>query len=328
MQVDELTRLRIPALACTSETLTEARKSGRNLTAEIVDCCWSIVCIDPEHLTDKQWEHITNSQLFRDNIAFACVDEGHLIPEWGGEFRPAFLHIGNFLRGRLPPHISIFALTATLQPGSMTTSVCRSLGFQSNAFHLLRRSNERTNVQFLLYPLTHGLGGSQFPDLLQYLAEGRKTIIYCATIELCWRVFVFLFRLLPRGPQRLRRIRLYHAMCWAEENEETVAMLRDDPLCQVVVATVAFGQGFNVKSLLDSISLGLPKSVAQTMQQGGRVARDPETTGRAIVLAQASAYSAAQKYLKTRKYIIILSFLTLTINFRIFKPIQDKEDQQ
>ncbi|KAJ7301922.1 hypothetical protein DFH08DRAFT_827128 [Mycena albidolilacea] len=102
-------------------------------------------------------------------------------------------------------------------------------------------------------------------------------------------------------------------MCWAEENEETVAMLRDDPLCQVVVATVAFGQGFNVVSLLDSISLGVPKSVAQTMQQGGRVARDPETTGRAIVLVQASAYSAAQKYLKTRK---------------IFKPVQGKEDQQ
>ncbi|KAJ7868244.1 hypothetical protein B0H14DRAFT_2300913, partial [Mycena olivaceomarginata] len=114
------------------------------------------------------------------------------------------------------------------------------------------------------------LGGSQFPDLLQYLAEGRKTIIYCATIELCWRIFVFLFRLLPRGPQRLRRVRLYHAMYWAEENEETVAMLHDDPLCQVVVATVACGQGFNVKSLLDSISLGVPKSVAQTIQQGGR----------------------------------------------------------
>ncbi|KAJ7790313.1 hypothetical protein B0H14DRAFT_2626148 [Mycena olivaceomarginata] len=105
-EVDELTRLRIPALACTSETLTEARKSGRNLTAEIVDCCWSIVCVDPEHLTDKQWEHITNSQLFRDNIAFACVDEGHLIPEWGGEFRPAFLHIGTFLRGRLPSQVA------------------------------------------------------------------------------------------------------------------------------------------------------------------------------------------------------------------------------
>ncbi|KAJ7685893.1 hypothetical protein B0H17DRAFT_940996 [Mycena rosella] len=213
LQVYELTALRVPALAYTSETLTEARKSGRDLTAEIAECRCCIICVDPEHLTDKQWERITNSQTFRENIAFAGADEGHLIHEWGAEFRPAFHHIGPFFRGRLPPHISIFALTATLQPGAMTKSICRSLGFQPNMFHLLRRSNERTNIQFLITPLTHGLGGAEFPDLLQYLKDGRKTIIYCATIELCWRVFVYLLRLLPPGPRRLRRVRLYHAMC-------------------------------------------------------------------------------------------------------------------
>ncbi|KAJ7440396.1 hypothetical protein B0H11DRAFT_2099651 [Mycena galericulata] len=182
----------------------------------------------------------------------------------------------------------------------MTKSICRSLGFQPNMFHLLRRSNERTNVQFLIEALTHGLGGTEFPDLLHHLAEGRKTIIYCATIELCWRVFIFLIRLLPPGPQRLRRVRLYHAMCWPEENEETVTMIRDDPLCQIIVATIAFGQGFNVKSLFLSIQLGVPKTVAQALQQGGRVARDPSTTGRTVILAQASAYSAAEKYLEAQ----------------------------
>ncbi|KAJ7108583.1 P-loop containing nucleoside triphosphate hydrolase protein [Mycena epipterygia] len=285
--VYELAGLRIPALACTSETLTEARKSGRDLVAEIAECRWS-------------WERITDSPVFRENIVFACVDEAHLIDEWGAEFRPAFHRIGYFLRGRLPPHISIFGLTATLQPGAMTRSICRSLGFLRGMFYLLRRSNERTNIQFLLAPLTHGLGGAIFPDLLHYLVEGRKTIIYCATIELCWRVFIYLIRLLPPGPRRLRRVRLYHALCWPDENEETVALIRDDPFCQIIVATVAFGQGFNVKSLLDSIQLGVPKTVAQALQQGGRVARDPSSTGRAVILAQSSAYTAAAKYLEAR----------------------------
>ncbi|KAJ7602745.1 P-loop containing nucleoside triphosphate hydrolase protein [Mycena polygramma] len=257
--VYELQALGVPALAFTSETLTEARKAGRDLTAEIVECRWAIVCVDPEHLTDKQWESITDAVMFRENLAFLCVDEGHLIDEWGAEFRPSFRHIGPFARARLPPHISVFALTATLQPGASTKSICRNLGFRRDMFHLYRRSNERTNVQFLLVPLTHGL-----------------------------------------GKQRLRRIRLYHAMCWPDENEETVRLIRDDPLCQVVVATVAFGQGFNIKTLLDSVSLGVPKTVAQTLQQGGRVGRDPSTTGRAVVLAQASAYTAAGKYLKAR----------------------------
>ncbi|KAJ7458254.1 P-loop containing nucleoside triphosphate hydrolase protein, partial [Mycena latifolia] len=295
--VYELAGLRVRALACTSETLTEARKAGRNIASEIAACLWPIVCIDPEHLMDKQWEYITNCQLFRDNIAFGSVDEAHLIDEWGAEFRPAFRNIGDFLRARLPPHISVFALTATAQPGAPTNTVCKSLGLRSGMFHMYRRSNERPNIQFLLRPLTHTLGGVEFPDLLQYLASNRKTIICCATIELCWRVYIFLLRLLPPGPRRLTRVRLYHAMCWPDENEKTVALMRDDPMCQIIVATVAFGQGFNVKTLLDSIQLGIPKTVAQAIQQGGRVGRDPSTIGRAIILGQATTYTSAQKYL-------------------------------
>ncbi|KAJ7157225.1 P-loop containing nucleoside triphosphate hydrolase protein [Mycena filopes] len=293
----ELEALGIAALACTREALTDARKTGRNITAEIASCRWSIVCVDPEHLMDKQWEFITNSQDFQDNISFTSVDECHLIDEWGGDFRPSFRHIGNFVRGRLPPHVSLSALTATLIPGAATKTVCKSLGFQTGMFHLHRRSNERENVQFLFHTLTHTLGGDSFPDLLKYLASMRKTIIYCATIELCWRVYVFLLRLLPPGPRCLTRIRLYHAMCWPEENEKTVAMMRDDPECQIIVSTVAFGQGINVRTLLDSIQLGVAKTVPQTLQQAGRVGRNSETIGRAVVLVQASALKSAEKYL-------------------------------
>ncbi|KAJ7182392.1 P-loop containing nucleoside triphosphate hydrolase protein, partial [Mycena crocata] len=287
----------VEGLAYTAETLTEANKSGRKLGDEIGACKWPIVCIDPEHLTAKQWEKITDSQLFRDNLAFVCTDEVHLIDEWGDEFRPAFRHIGTFIRGRLPAHISVLGLTATLQPGAPTRSICHSLGFQKDMFHLVRRSNERPNIQFLLSPLTHGLGGDHFPDLLQYLRDHRKAIIYCATIELCWRVFVYLLRLLPPGLERLRRVRLYHVMCWPDENAETVRMIRDEPECQIVVATVAFGQGFDIRTLLDSIMLGVPKTVAQTLQQAGRVVRDQVSNGRAVVLVQASAYKAAEKFL-------------------------------
>ncbi|KAK7028581.1 P-loop containing nucleoside triphosphate hydrolase protein [Favolaschia claudopus] len=220
--VTELSLRGVNALACTSESLTEARKTGRHLGGEISGCKWPIVCIDPEHLMDKQWEGITDSQLFRENLCFVCIDEAHLIDEWGGgEFRPAYRHIGSFIRGRLPQHMSVFALTATLEPGAPTRSISRSLEFQSSMFHVVRRSNERPNIQFLLSPLTHGLGGDTFPDLLRFLNDNRKAVIYCATIELCWRVYVYLLRLLPPGHERLKRVRLYHAMCWPDENDDT-----------------------------------------------------------------------------------------------------------
>jgi superfamily II DNA helicase RecQ len=203
---------------------------------------------------------------FLENLVLACIDEVHLIDEWGEEFRPSFKHVGPFFRGCLASSMSILALSATLQPGKDTDNICSSLGFMPGSFHHERRSNERPNIQFIFEQLSHGLGGSEFPDILSYPSGNRKTILYCATIDKCFRVAAFLWRLLPPGPAKLKRVRLYHAMCWPDENDETTRFLRDDPECQVVIATIAFGHGFNVKPALNSIRLGVATSMNRMEQ--------------------------------------------------------------
>ncbi|KAJ7209148.1 hypothetical protein GGX14DRAFT_632310, partial [Mycena pura] len=82
------------------------------------------------------------------NILYGCVDEVHLINEWGSEFRPPFKHIGRFFRGRLPPSASIFALSGTLQPGSATKSVLSSLGMLGDNFYMFRSSNDYLGLPF------------------------------------------------------------------------------------------------------------------------------------------------------------------------------------
>ncbi|KAJ7923691.1 hypothetical protein B0H13DRAFT_2400983 [Mycena leptocephala] len=125
----ELGKLRIPAFAYCHETVTAARKAGRNLVNEIRECkTWNVICVDPEHLRDKAWREITAFDLFRANIVYGCVDEAHLINEWGVSFRPDFRHVGAFFGGRLPSFTSIMALSATLQPGSATNSMADSRG--------------------------------------------------------------------------------------------------------------------------------------------------------------------------------------------------------
>jgi ATP-dependent helicase YprA (DUF1998 family) len=81
------------------------------------------------------------------------------------------------------------------------------------------------------------------------------------------------------------------------DNEEILRLLDEDPECQVVIATIAFANGLNVKSLLDSISLGFPDTVDQLWQEKGRVGRNPDTSARGVVLFQPSALTAAQKQL-------------------------------
>ncbi|PPQ82694.1 hypothetical protein CVT25_009424 [Psilocybe cyanescens] len=148
-EVHELSNLHISAFSYCKETLSEARKAGIRLAAEIQECQkWQVICVDPEHLRDKEWRQITESPTFRANVLFACVDEVHLVNEWGLSFRLAFAAIGTFLRGRFPTSISLVSLTAMLESGSPTISVCKSLGFFGGNFRLIQRSNERPNTQF------------------------------------------------------------------------------------------------------------------------------------------------------------------------------------
>ncbi|KAJ7282337.1 hypothetical protein C8J57DRAFT_1433093 [Mycena rebaudengoi] len=212
-------------LAANIETVTAARKAGRNLVREIKECkTWNVLCVDPEHLRDKAWREISTSDTFRENLVYGCVDEAHLINQWESDFRVLFKHIGAFFRGRFPSTASIMALSATLQPGAPSDS---------------------------------------FPDLIQYLNSGRKAVVHCRTIDIVFRVFVYLWKSQSPGPHRLRRVQMYHSLRFFEDNEEILKLMDEDPLCQVVIATIAFSNGLNIKALLDSISLGFPDSVDQ-----------------------------------------------------------------
>jgi hypothetical protein len=49
---------------------------------------------------------------------------------------------------------------------------------------------------------------------------------------------------------------MYHSLRSRADNKEILRLLDKDPECQVIIAMIAFANGLNVKSLLDSISLG------------------------------------------------------------------------
>ncbi|KAF7358270.1 p-loop containing nucleoside triphosphate hydrolase protein [Mycena venus] len=221
----ESNKFDIPAFAYCHESITEARKTRRNLVNEIRERkTWNVVCVDPEHLRDKAWREIAAYELYRANILYGCVDEVRLINQWGANFRPLFRYVGPFFRGRLPSSTSIFALSATLQPGSATKSVCRSLGLFGNDFFLFRSSSQRHNTQFIMEPLQNGVGGRIFPQLFDYLNSRRKAVIHCRTIDD-----------VLRGPHRLRHLKMYHSLR-SSADKEILRLVDEDPECQKQLA--------------------------------------------------------------------------------------------
>ncbi|THU75145.1 hypothetical protein K435DRAFT_974940 [Dendrothele bispora CBS 962.96] len=87
-------------------------------------------------------------------------------------------------------------------PGAPFNSVCTALGFHGPKFHLIRRSNECPNVQIDVKTLLSSLSGKEFPQLLPYLNQQRKTIIHVRTIKLGYRVFIYLFKHAPNTYNR------------------------------------------------------------------------------------------------------------------------------
>ncbi|KAJ7776978.1 P-loop containing nucleoside triphosphate hydrolase protein [Mycena maculata] len=297
--VSELTKLGIIAITYCRETLADTRRAGINLATEIKECTkWQVICVDPEHLRDKEWRMISEWPVFRSRLLFTAADEAHLIREWGLDFRPSFRMIGLFVRGHLPPSTSVLALSATLAPGKDTSAICQSLGLYGKSFHLIRHSNERPNIQFIIEPLTHGLAGYEFPNLLPYLSTGRKLCIHCATLDLIFRVYIYIWRLQPAGADKMRRTRMYTSLCSPDYNQETIRLIDENPHCQIIIATIAFSNGINAKSILDSISLGFASTLDIALQEKGRAGRAEGSIARGIILVQPATVAAAVKQLQ------------------------------
>ncbi|KAF5353124.1 hypothetical protein D9758_008808 [Tetrapyrgos nigripes] len=244
---------------------------GVDVVQEISNCKYHIIYVDPAHLKKNKWNQIASNPTFYCNIIFACAEEAHLIDEWGNtDFCLDFRYIGVYFHSHLPSNISFFALSATIEPRKPTTIICHHLGFREPSFHLIQGSNEHLNTQFIVEPLSHGIGGKNFPQLLPYLTSGQKTIIHRQMLEAVLDKY----------------------------NADTLNMLENNQNCQIIIATVAFTNGISMQMLLDSISLGLASSLNIIWQEKGHAGCNPESLAQGIVLVSPTAIKNAEKYIE------------------------------
>ncbi|KAE9397731.1 hypothetical protein BT96DRAFT_995556 [Gymnopus androsaceus JB14] len=138
-------------------------------------------------------------------------------------------------------------------------SVCTTLGFSGSQFHLIRQSNERPNTKIIVHTLTSAIGGTEFPQLIPYLNQRRKTVIHVRTIDL--------------GYSNLH-VSIQTNSCIFEPsttyNEKTIELLDSDPRCQIVIATKALSLGIHAEELRDSIAVGTSDTQDNRKQDGGR----------------------------------------------------------
>lgn len=200
----------------------------------------------------------TLSMLRRSNIARIAVDEAHCVSQWGHDFRPDYLRIGE-LRQAL--NVPVAAFTATADAETRAEIVQRL--FDGHAPETFLRGFDRPNIH-----LAFAVKDSPRQQILRFAdaRKGQSGIVYCGTRA---KTETLSGALAEAGHTACA----YHGGMDPEARrhvEERFAI--EDGL--IVVATVAFGMGVDKPDVRWVAHADLPKSIEAYYQEIGRAGRD------------------------------------------------------
>jgi ATP-dependent DNA helicase RecQ len=196
--------------------------------------------------------------LRRINTTMIAVDEAHCVSQWGHDFRPDYLRIGDLRRALDVP---LAAFTATADEETRAEIVTRLFaGEQPDTF---LRGFDRPNIH-----LAFAVKNNPRDQLLAFAAarKGQPGIIYCASRA---RTESIAQGLRDAGHAACH----YHAGMDPDERRRVeIRFQQDDGL--IVVATVAFGMGIDKPDIRWVAHADLPKSIESYYQEIGRGGRD------------------------------------------------------
>ncbi|HEY2387672.1 MAG TPA: RecQ family ATP-dependent DNA helicase [Candidatus Binatia bacterium] len=253
---DQQAKLVDRGIACVRLDGTVRGPARREALARIATGGSVLVMTTPETLGSQDLK----TALAGGGLALAAVDEAHCVSEWGHDFRPAYLRIGEELKHLGSP--PTLALTATATP-KVREDITRFLALRDP--DVVASSPHRSNLAFQVIQAT----GDQRSRALARFAYRlqRPGIIYCATTREVDTVYAGLIALGVPAHH-------YHGkMTGSERNAEQELYMKAGRRT-VMVATSAFGLGIDKPDIRFIIHHQAPAALEQYLQEAGRAGRD------------------------------------------------------
>jgi ATP-dependent DNA helicase RecQ len=243
-------------------------------------------CAEPEFLT----------RAAKAQPALFAVDEAHCISEWGHDFRPTYLLLGDAARSMGRPPIA--ALTATATPW-VRDDIIDHLGLREP--RLVVSGFDRPNLFYEVYPaltpaakrqalgalLTGGELATYPPPLGPELADagGGAGIVYTARTRTARELSQWLNRAGVLAAY-------YHGQLKAAQRSAIHDRFREGAV-RAIAATYAFGLGIDRADLRYIVHVDAPPSLEAYYQESGRAGRDGDLARCALLFAEDDLEQAA-----------------------------------